>query len=361
MTRTFFGAFLIAMGMGVAAAAQAPNLDAMDVVLKSVPDGPVAKVNGRLVDSNAFKQIYQAELLSVMRQTQSAEVPDPARAQLGLRCVGLLIERELLHDEAIKRNITVPIENVEKAWQAQLAQTQKAIKERENVDLDEGQVLARLGFSDRKEVLASLERALITEKLRATIIRESEIKVTDEEIRAEFDTDKAEYGAPARVHLQQIFVNPAKIGGTKAEKDVQARAKAQQALDRLMSGQTFEAVARALSDAPDAQKGGDMGVQAASALPPFMANAAAGLKPGEISGVIESEFGFHVIRLVAFEAPQDANFDDNARAVRARLLAERGAMVIHDYCDTLVKNGAEVEVYLELEKNLVLSGAIPAG
>jgi len=354
-------AFCVCMAISALVRAQAPNLDAMDVVLKSVPDGPVAKVNGRLIDRSAFTRLYQAELMAVVRQNNLSEAPDGLRAEIGLRCMGLLIERELLFDEAIKKKVTVPAEHVEKAWQAQLMQTQKSVKEREGKDLTEADVLARLGFTNRDQVLANLERALITEKYRATVIREKEITVTDDEIRKAFDTDKAELGVPARIHLQQIFINPEKIGGTKAEKETQAKKKAEQALERLMSGQTFEGVARAMSDSPDAEKGGDMGMQPAQALPPFMVNAAAGLKPGDMSDIVQSEFGLHIIRLVAFEAPKDANFEENARILRNRLLAERGGQAIHDYCDELVRNGAEVNVYLELEKNLVLNGVLPAG
>jgi parvulin-like peptidyl-prolyl isomerase len=271
------------------------------------------------------------------------------------------MERELLFDEAVRRGITVPREHIDKAWQAQLAQTQNVVKEREGKDLTEDDVLARLGFSSREEVLQNLERALITEKLRATIIRESDIKVTDDELRAEFDTVKGEYGLPARMHLHQIFINPDRIDGTKGEKAAKSQAKAEQAIQRLMSGQTFEGVARAMSDAPDAEKGGDMGMLPVSELPPFMTEAAARLKKGDISDVIKSEYGLHIIRLVDVEAPREANFEENARNVRARLLAQRGDDVVHEFCDKLVADGADVEVYLELEKNLILNGALPAG
>ncbi len=354
-------AFAIALGVCTASAAQAPDLDAMDIVLKSVPDGPAAKVNGRLIDGNVFKQMYRAELVSLMRQNPGLELTDPMRAELGLRCLSLLVERELLYDEAVKRKVDVPADHIEKAWQAQLAQTQKVIKEREGKDLTEDEVLARLGFNKRDEVFASLERALVTEKLRATIIREADVKVTDEEIQQQFTTDKADYGVPARMHLQQIFINASKMNGTKSERDTQARAKAQQALDRVMSGQSFEGVARAMSDAPDASKGGDMGMMAVAALPPFMSETASRLKPGEISNVFESQYGLHVIKLVGVEAAKEANLEEASRMVRARLLAERGADVVRKYCNTLLDAGATVSVYLELEKNLLLNGVRPAG
>jgi parvulin-like peptidyl-prolyl isomerase len=201
----------------------------------------------------------------------------------------------------------------------------------------------------------------VTEKLRATVIREGDIKIDEEEVKQAFDQDKQEYGVPARLHLQQIYINPSKIGGTRAEKEKLAREKAEQALARLMSGQSFEGVARSMSDAPGAESGGDMGMLPAGALPPFLVNAAASMKPGDVSEIIQSEFGLHIVKLLGYEAPVDANFEETARVVRNALLSERGAKVVHEFCDNLVKNGAEVEVYLELEKNLVLNGVLPAG
>ncbi len=345
----------------VAVPAQAPNLDAMDIVLKSVPDGPVAKVSGRLLSRVAYIRLYQAELAAVMRQNKTTDVPDAARAQLGLRCMGLLIERELLYDEAMRRGVTVPAEHVEKAWQAQLAQTQQMIKERENKDMTEAEVLALLGFTNRDEVFANISRALVTEKMRATVIRESDIKIDESEVKQAFDADKKDYGVPAKLQFQQIFINPVKINGTRAEKQKLAREKADQALARLMSGQSFEGVARAMSDAPGAENGGDMGMLPVTALPPFLVNAAATMKPGEVSDVIESTYGFHIVKLVNVAAPVEAGFEENERAVRNALLSERGAKAVHEFCDKLVQNGAEVEVYLELEKNLILNGALPAG
>ncbi len=340
------------------AAAQAPDLSQMDIVLKSVPDGPVAKVGDHIIDRAEFVRFYKNELQRVLAANKTDKAPDGARAELALRCVGLMIERQLLHDEAIRRKVTVPAENMEKAWQAQLAQTQKYIKAKEGKDVSEKDVLSQLGYARREEVLADLETALVTEKMRGIVMREAGITVSEEDVQKEFAETKESFDQPARIHLQQIYVDPKKIPGNVADKDLRAKQKAEQALDRVAAGQSFEGVARALSDSPDAKAGGDMGMLPVQALPPFMVTAATTLKPGQMSDVIQSEFGFHVVKLIGMEGPRAATETEASPEVRQRLLAKRGTEAVHDFCDKLVQGGIEVSVFLELEKNLVLNGAV---
>lgn len=353
------GAAMILLAVCGDAAAQAPDLSKMDIVMKSVPDGPVARIGDYVIDSHEFLRFYENELRGIMAAKKINEIPDGARAELALRCIGLMIERELLYDEAQKRNVTVPADTVDKAWQAQLAQYKKMVQSREGKDLSETEVLTRLGYAKREEVLADLERVLITEKMRGIVLRESNITVSDEEVSKEFEQTKNEFDVPARLHLQHIYVDPKKIPGGVADKDTRAHQKAQQALDRLAAGQSFEGVSRAVSDAPNAKDGGDFGMMPAAKLPPFMVAAAAEMKPGEISGVIKSEMGYHIVKLISLEGPRDASQTDAAPEVRQRLLAKRGAEAVHAFCEKLIADGSEVQVFLELEKNLALNGALP--
>lgn len=341
------------------ASAQARDLSKMDIVQKSVPDGPVARIGDYVIDSHEFLRFYDNELRGIMMAKKTNEIPDGARAELALRCIGLMIERELLYTEAQKRKVTVPAETIDKAWQAQLAQTQKLIQSKEGKELNEAEVLTRLGYTKREEVLADLERVLITEKMRGIVLRESNITVSDEEVAKEFEQTKNEFDVPARMHLQHIYIDPKKIPGGVADKDSRGQQKAQQALDRLAAGQSFEGVSRAVSDAPNAKDGGDFGMMPVSKLPPFMVEAAAEMKPGEISGVIKSELGFHIVKLISLEGARDASQTDAAPEVRQRLLARRGAEAVHAFCEKLIADGSEVQLFLELEKNLALNGALP--
>jgi peptidyl-prolyl cis-trans isomerase SurA len=338
------------------AAAQAPDLSSMDIVLKSVPDGPVAKIGSHVISHDEFIRFYENELRRVMMENRTNEVPDAARARLALGCVALMIEGRLLYDEGVRQNIDVSAQDIEKEWQKKLAQSQKAILDHEKKEVTEAEVLTRLGYADRKEVLNDIRRALVTKKTRELVVKEAGITVSDADVHKEFEAAKNRFAQPAGMHLQQIFINPKNIPGGLADKDQRARQKAQQALDRLAAGQSFEGVSRAMSDAPDAKTGGDMGTLALTELPPFILEAAGKLKTGEVSGILKSDFGYHIVKLLGTEAAREAKEADAAEDIRAALLAERGADAVHAYCDDLIKKGNKVHVYLELEKNLALNG-----
>ncbi len=233
---------------------------------------------------------------------------------------------------------------------------QESLKRREGELLEEKEILKRMGYTRREEVMDELERALVTEKMRAMVIREEGVTITDDEIRKAYEAQKDEHAAPARIHIKQIFINPRNVPGSAAEKQELAAKKADEAINHIFAGQRFESVAKNMSHAPDAAEGGDMGMLPIEKLPPFMANAAMEMQPGEVSDVLKSEYGYHIIKLVAIDEPRQSAFESVAPLLRQGLLIDKGADVVHEYCDQLIQDGARVQVFLELEKNLALNG-----
>ncbi|MDE2584429.1 MAG: peptidylprolyl isomerase [Betaproteobacteria bacterium] len=77
------------------------------------------------------------------------------------------------------------------------------------------------------------------------------------------------------------------------------RAKAEQIVERLNRGEDFAQVAAVYSDAPDALKGGDLGLRPLDRLPTIFADVVAKMKPGQVSTILKSPNGFHIVKLVA--------------------------------------------------------------
>jgi peptidyl-prolyl cis-trans isomerase SurA len=83
-------------------------------------------------------------------------------------------------------------------------------------------------------------------------------------------------------------------------------ARAQAALDQLRRGEDFAKVAASYSDAPDGLTGGAMGARPLDRLPALYAEAVAKLKPGEVSEILRSPAGFHIVKLIAKQGADSA-------------------------------------------------------
>jgi peptidyl-prolyl cis-trans isomerase SurA len=83
-----------------------------------------------------------------------------------------------------------------------------------------------------------------------------------------------------------------------ADKIARLRSKAEEALQKLQRGEDFAKIAATYSDAPDALSGGMLGTRPADRLPTLYADALKTLSPGQISGILRSSAGFHIVKLI---------------------------------------------------------------
>lgn len=141
------------------------------------------------------------------------------------------------------------------------------------------------------------------------------VKVSDQEIddylRARRDQGPA---ANAPITLAQIFV-PVASGATQSDIE-----KAHQRIDDLMqqlkSGKNFATLARQASSGPEARDGGKLGTRPAGDWPALFIDAIRGLSPGQVSQVIRSPAGFHIIQLV--DGPSAAPSEGSAMQAQVR-------------------------------------------
>jgi len=97
---------------------------------------------------------------------------------------------------------------------------------------------------------------------------------------------------PAEIRISHIFFK------APPEGDPKVKERATEALARVKKGEDFGKLASELSDDPGSKdKGGDLGFLAADGLVKEIAAAASSLKPGEVSGVVQSKFGYHIIKV----------------------------------------------------------------
>jgi peptidyl-prolyl cis-trans isomerase D len=127
-------------------------------------------------------------------------------------------------------------------------------------------------------------------------ISDSAVKVSDDEIRAYYDTHKKLFDRPGRAKVSVLIIPRVITAADSAA--VKAHAEALRA--RILAGEKFEDVARSEStDSASAANGGSLGTHGRGTFVPAFETAAYALKPGAISQPVLTQFGYHLIRLDA--------------------------------------------------------------
>jgi peptidyl-prolyl cis-trans isomerase SurA len=139
-----------------------------------------------------------------------------------------------------------------------------------------------------------IRRQIIVQRVREREV-DSKVTVSDAEVDNYLATLASQAGGEDEYLLSHIYVTVPE----QATPDVveSRRQRAAEALTEVRSGKDFAQVAAAYSNAPDASSGGNLGWRTAARLPSVFAEIVRKMKPGEVSGVLRSAGGFHVVKL----------------------------------------------------------------
>lgn len=334
-------------GMAQTAAPQ----PATDIVLRSMPDGPVAMVNNASIPPDQFKSAYQSELLGLMAQMPPDSLNDVARVQTGIHALKMLIQRELLYQEATKRKVTISEAEVTKQWTSEIEKMKQGFRGTKGASLTESDILKAVGTT-RESAMAQLRRGLIIDAVVDQLVKEKSIAVSDAEVNKFFEENKDKMKHPDMLHIKQIFIEKgtAKNAPVDEQKRAAARDAAQKALQRVRAGESFETVAKAVSQAPTKDKGGDLGALPTAALPKPIVEAANKMKPGDTSDVIEGDEGFSVIKLVETIAGTEASLDKKREDIQQFLLAQKKSKLVEEFCAKSFNTPGCIQVFLQLDK-----------
>ena len=238
--------------------------------------------------------------------------------------------QELLYQKASRNEVSVPDKDVEAEFES--------MKKGFPTPRDFTEALRQNGVSEA-QFKEQLRRTLVVTRF---VEREvvGELKVTDEDVRRYYDQNPVEMNRPEAVHLAQILVRvaPDASQGSRAT----ARQKVEEILKEVRAGGTFADLARRYSEGPEAAKEGDTGWMARGKGPPAVVQAAFALQPGQTSDVVESRFGFHILKVLERRPEGPIPFEEAKGAIRAKLVTRERAEKIHAYVEQL-KDKARVE------------------
>ena len=203
-----------------------------------------------------------------------------------------LLVQKLLMAQAQVDSVSVTEDQVESAVESQIDYFISNIGSQEKLENYFGKSIEEI----KDDMREPLRERLITEQMQQKIVEK--IRITPSEVKRYFLRIPKDSlpEMPDRYELQQIVLRP---HVSDAEKE-RIRERLRDFRDQILNGEsTFNTLAVLYSEDPgSAARGGELGYIARNQLDPAFAEAAFELKPGRISKIVESEFGFHIIQLI---------------------------------------------------------------
>ncbi|MFA6104942.1 MAG: peptidylprolyl isomerase [Victivallaceae bacterium] len=142
------------------------------------------------------------------------------------------------------------------------------------------------------------------------------LKATDQEVEAFYKENKANFKVPGdpegSVRASHILIS---LKDETPAADKEAKEKAEKILARLKAGETFEKLAEAESACPSKKAGGSLGAFSKGQMVPEFEAAAFELKDGQVSGVVKTKFGYHIIRRDKAVKESEKSFADVKGAI----------------------------------------------
>ena len=263
----------------------------------------IAVINGSAI-TQADLDVEMAELQQRFSR-MGRELSESQLSGMKQRFLENLIERELLYQESRKEGIEVD----EAALERQLKALQKQY----------------------------IRKAAVQQFI------EKKFAVTEEEMRTYYESDPNIARQPAQVQASHILIkfDPAADESQKEE----ARGKIEEIQEKLKAGEDFASLATEFSECPSSAKGGDLGYFTRGRMVKPFEDAAFALEPGETSDVVETRFGYHLIKAVDKKPESSIAYEEVKEEIKQRLGMQKTQKQMRQYVEKL-KEEANVETFL---------------
>lgn len=255
-------------------------------VRAEVVDRIAAVVNDEIItlsELNAAFAPYEQNIENTYKGKDKDSVIRQTREAFFQRMIdGILIEQE-----AKKTGISIRDEDVMNVLQGMLT--------KQKINMDEFMKnLAREGSSP-ETVKKEIRSQIIRMRLLKKEVRDK-IMITDEEIGEYYNKHRLEYEGKESVRIKQLLLLlPAGAGPNEKKK---LKDEARLLRERILKGESFDALTAQYSQGPAAAQGGDVGFVEKGTIIPEVETVAFSLHPEQVSDVIESAMGFHVIKVI---------------------------------------------------------------
>ncbi|MBS3754737.1 MAG: peptidylprolyl isomerase [Desulfobacterales bacterium] len=283
--------------------------------------GYVAVVDGVEISRQDLDR--KLDMMKARYSSQGMPIKGERLAQLRETILDNLIEKQLLYQESQEVGIEVDSEKI----QSEIDQLKGQFENEEAFE----KKIASMNYSEEtlsKEIRENMAiRALIDQEVA------SKVSVTDADVQSYYKENKQEFEVPEKVHARHILIEagPDASGKEKAR----AEEKIREVQEKLEAGAEFSELARQHSEGPSSEKGGDLGSFSRGQMVENFDKAAFALAPGEVSDIVETRFGYHLIKVEDKTPSSMESLDEVKASIREKLQREKVMQELEPYIESL--------------------------
>ncbi len=289
-----------------------------------------AVVNGAIISRETMEREFDKYTQRYVRQGK--EIPPAEIDNAKIELLEKLINVELLYQDSQKKGITVENKTV----------TDQLAKLKQRFPNEDGFAKALSTMNLTEDGLKSqIARDLAIKQLVDTQIAQK-ISITEKESKTFYDTNPQFFQKPEQIKARHILIKL----DPKADmiQKVQAQEKLKKVQEELKAGKDFAELAKTFSEGPSNVKGGDLGYFSRGQMVKPFEEAAFSLKVGEVSDVVETRFGYHIIKVYDKKPKGTMPYTEVKEKINRHLKQKKINQGIDQHIKIL-KKGATIEKY----------------
>jgi peptidyl-prolyl cis-trans isomerase C len=317
----YFLCFIVSVFFGTASLAEE----------KGDQSGNVASVNGVVITHEEVNR-QMSFLEKHIESTQGTGIKPHMIPALRKGIINSLIDKELLYQEAKRQKIVIDEKTVDERLDAL-----KAKFPNEKVFADQ---MGQVNLSEETLKSQIREELAVQRLLEKDVL--INIKVSEQDTQSFYDSNHEHFKEPEKVRASHILIK-SKPDDDPVNKE-ERRKKLEAVKERLGQGEDFAVLAKEFSHCPSSEKGGDLGYFARGKMVKPFEEAAFSMKPGEVSDIVVSSFGFHLIKVTDKKPERIISYNESKEKIKQHLQRVKFLEEKNSYVAELKKRG-KVELY----------------
>lgn len=316
----------------------------------------IARINNNIITRADLKRAREQLLSDMHQQDPNATLADQTEREKDL--LRDLIDQQLLLQKGEELGINADTDVVKRLDELRKQMHADSMEELEKAAQAQG-----ISFEEFKQ---NMKNGIITQRVIGQEVG-GHISVTQQEIQAAYDKDKAQLERPEQVRLSEILISTQTAPPVKTEKGKEvlpaapspeavekAQAKADQVYALLQKAGKFEDLAKQYSDGPTSAAGGDLEYFKQGTLSKDLERQVFDMKPGDYTKPIRTNQGFVILKVTEHQAAGIPPLKDVEARIQEGLYMQKMQPALRDYLTTLRE-----KAYIDIKSPYIDTGASP--